>query len=232
MKETAEEKTTGSSFTKVPLQWSARKDVPLLMRVIVAYIYTRANIDNMDWGLVAADIVNQWGLPKSTVSGAMKELESKGIIRLIGWKKNKGKFPSKVFQIDREKLETLMTPPSPPVRMANRHGSIDEPPRFNRRTATVRVANLEEDVLKEEDKKKSTKEEPKIGGSSESPSFTKPTVSESKPSAIVTEFLSKSLKEQKEWLADIEANRTMLQDLKAGKEVRWTNDFEDYFANM
>jgi hypothetical protein len=50
--------------------------------------------------------------------------------------------------------------------------------------------------------------------------------------AVVEEFLSKSPREQVEWLDDIEANRTMRKDLKAGKDVRWTKEFEDYFANL
>jgi uncharacterized protein YdeI (YjbR/CyaY-like superfamily) len=54
----------------------------------------------------------------------------------------------------------------------------------------------------------------------------------SKPSPVVEEFLSKSPKEQVEWLDSVEANKTMLKDLKAGKDVKWTKTFEDYFANM
>lgn len=57
-----------------------------------------------------------------------------------------------------------------------------------------------------------------------------------KPSEIVQELLSKSPKEQVEWLGRVdartEANRTMEKDLRAGKDVLMTPEFEDYFANQ
>ena len=49
---------------------------------------------------------------------------------------------------------------------------------------------------------------------------------------IVEELLSKSPKEQVEWLDAVEANKTTERDLKAGKDVKWTNASVDYFANM
>jgi hypothetical protein len=153
MKETTEENTSSNFFTMVPPTWSRREDVPLEKRVIVAYIYTRANIETKDWELVAANIVNMWGLAKSTVSTVMKELERCGVIHFTGWKRNGGDFPSKMFRIDRAALEKFMSPPPEPVHQANRYGSSCEPPRFKRRTATVSVANLEEERKEDADKK-------------------------------------------------------------------------------
>jgi hypothetical protein len=49
--------------------------------------------------------------------------------------------------------------------------------------------------------------------------------------SAVEEFLSKTPKEQNEWLDDVEANKTLVRDLRNGNDVRWTKAFEDYFAN-
>jgi len=130
-------KKTNKGFTKIPHTWSERKDVSLPMKVIVAYIYTRANIEEIEWGLSAADIAVTWGLPKSTVSKVLKELEGKSVIKVVEWKRTGGDFPSKIYRINRAELKKLMTPSTTAVHTVNCHGSSSEPPRFNRETATV-----------------------------------------------------------------------------------------------
>ena len=160
---------TGNDFTRVPFNWSSRIEYSLEKRVAVAYIATRANIQEIEWELVAADIVKMWGISKATVSKIMKWLESIGVIHFIELRKISGDFASKIYRIDRTQLEKLMTPTDSTVRHTNRHGSSGEPPRFATRTATVPLANLEEEV-KEESNKKSLEEEEK----SEIPSFFNP----------------------------------------------------------
>ena len=301
-----------NTYTQVPFKWSEREDVSLPMKVIVAYIYTRANIEKFEWELVAADIAVSWGLPKSTVSKVLKELEGRGVIKVVGWKRTGGDFPSKVYRIDRAELKKLMTPSTTAVHTVNCHGSSCEPPRFNRRTATVSVMNLQEDSNKKIDKKISEEEEkseiPPIFNSasgstpprksfdelfedifgavasgknktqdlSESAAFpsenptetpmatdTKEETNDSSacpaanadnnnhpiPSArpeklgelpvltpprrsAVDELLSLPPKEQLKWLDAVEANESMVPNLRAGKDVPMTEVFKDYFANM
>lgn len=223
--------TTNESFTSVPFSWSARKDIPLPMKVIVAYISTRANIEALEWELVAADIVNMWGLPKATVSKVLKQLESQGAIKVAGWRKQARNFPSKIYRIDRSELEKVMNPPAVAVHPGNRRGSSSEPHQFIRGTAPVPPVNLEEEV-KEEINKKSLEEEEKSGaGDSECQSVEKPSAAISKRTAVDT-FLSKSPKEQVAWLDRIEANKTMEKDLRSGKDVLMTTKFEEFFANF
>jgi hypothetical protein len=152
--------STGDDFTRVPFNWSPRIEYSLEKRVAVAYIATRANIQEIEWELVAADIVKMWGISKATVSKIMKWLESIGVIHFVELRRVSGDFPSKIYRIDRTQLEKLMTPPDFTVRHTNRHGSSSEPPRFATRTATVSLANLEEEA-KEENNKKSPEEEEK-----------------------------------------------------------------------
>lgn len=308
MGNTVKENSTGTFFTNVPDHWSARKDVPLAKKVIVAYIYTRANIENMDWELVATDIVNLWGIGKSTVSRVIRDLAKQGVIQYTETRKIKNnEWASKIFKIDRQALHNLMNPKPDAVPLRNRTSSIVEPHQFRGGTAPVPSGNLEEE-LKEENNKKSTKEE----GKTEFPLFIKP-VNRSTPIKRITDeqfddifgavlkktnketsasaaipsnnptatpqttdtkkemndssarpadaarnnlpipsarpmkcgeapkavpkrsavekFLSKTPKEQNEWLDDVEANKTLVRNLRNGKDVRWTKAFEDYFAN-
>jgi SOS-response transcriptional repressor LexA len=161
MGKTAEENSKSTFFTNVPDYWSNRKGVPLAMKVIVAYIYTRANIENMDWELVAADIANEWGIGKSTVSRVIKDLEKRGVIRHTETRKiKKDEWPSKIFKIDRQALQNLMDSKPDAVPPRNHTGSIVEPHQFHGGTAAVPSGNLEEE-LKEENNKKSTEEEGK-----------------------------------------------------------------------
>jgi hypothetical protein len=51
-------------------------------------------------------------------------------------------------------------------------------------------------------------------------------------SSAVERFSSCSPKEQLEWLEDIEADKTMEEDLRNGMEVRMTAKFIEYFANL
>ena len=149
---------TGNEFTRVPFNWSSRTEFSLERRVAVAYIATRANIQEIEWELVAADIVKMWGISKATVSKIMKWLESIGVIHFVELRKVSGDFPSKIYRIDRTQLEKLMTPSDSTVRHTNRHGSSSELPRFATRTATVSLANLEEDTKRRIDKKSLEKE--------------------------------------------------------------------------
>jgi len=311
MEKTTEENSTGTFFTKVPDYWSRRKDVSLAMKVTVAYIYTRSNIEELDWELIAADIVNLWGIGKSTVSRVIRNLEKRGVIRHTETRKIKSdEWASKIFRIDRKALQNLMESRPDAVPPRNRTGSIVEPHQFHGGTAAVPRRNLEEE-LKEENNKKSTKEEEKFeissiykitglmpsskksfeeqfneifgavasginknqdySGSAASPSdnpVTTPQRTDAKkekddystrpsdaannnhpiPSArpgefgelpvarpkrsAVERFSNCSPKEQLEWLADVEANKTMEEDLRAGKDVRMTAKFAEYFGNM
>src|SRR6185437_6632834 len=106
------------------------------------------------------------GISKATVSKIIKWLKSIGVIHFVELRKASGDFPSKIYRIDRIQLEKLMTPPNTAIRQTNCHGSASVPPRFATRTATVSLANLEEDT-KRRIKKKSPEEE----GKSEIPSF-------------------------------------------------------------
>jgi hypothetical protein len=236
MKETTEENTS-NYFTMVPLDWGARKDVKPIPKLIVAYIYTRANIETIDWELVAADVVKMLGLKKGAVSNVMKWLEQQGVIHFTGWKRKGEKFPSKMFHIDRAALEKFMSPPPLAVHTANRHGSSCEPPRFKRRTATVSVANLEEEVNKKTEKK-ILEVEQKTERRFEQPPVTTAAVPESstpKQSAVVAEFLSKSPREQVAWLDAADARKSLakdLKDLKAGKDVAMTPALAEEFANL
>jgi len=162
-----EQISTDTFFTKVPDHWSRRKDVPLAMKVIVAYIYTRANIEKMDWELVAADIVNLWGIGKSTVSRVLKDLAKRGVIQHTETRKIKtDAWASKIFKINREALNNLMNQKPVAVPPRNRTSSIVEPHQFRGETAAVSLENLEEDT-KRRIKKKSLEEE----GKSEIPSI-------------------------------------------------------------
>ena len=223
--------TTNADFTRMPHTWSCRKDVPLAKRVIVAYIFTRANITEMEWELVAADIVNIWGLSKGTVSKTMKDLEKQCVIQLTELRKKSGDFPSKIYRINRVELEKLMTPPITAVHTVNCHGSSREPPRFNRTTATVPPMNLEEE-RKEELKKKTLKEEKIPVQETEGSSFNEVAVTEPKLPECAVRFLEKTPKEQVALLEAEEANKTRAKDLKAGKEVLMTQEFAEHFANM
>jgi hypothetical protein len=312
MGKNAEENSTDTFFTRVPHTWSKRKDVPLAMKVIVAYIYTRANIENLDWELVAADVVNLWGIGKSTVSRVIRDLVKRGVIQHTETRKIKtDEWASKIFKIDRQALHNLMNEKPDAVPPRNRTSSIVEPPQFRGETAAVPLGNLEEE-LKEENNKKSLKEEGKsellsffnkFGGpmpskksfeeqfydifgavtsdekksqalsasaafpsdnptqtpittdtkeetndSSACPAFNAANNNHPIPSArpekmgklpvatsprrsAVDELLSLPPTEQVKWLDAVEANESMVENLKAGKDVPMTEAFKDHFAN-
>lgn len=160
MRKTTEETST-AAFTQVPHTWSRRQDVPLAKKVIVAYIYTRAKIESVEWELVAADIANQWAIGKATVSRVMRELKEKGVIHYTETRRiNKGEWPSKIFKINRNALHELMNSPANAVPSRNRSSSTVEPHQFRGETAPVPLANLEEE-LKEENNKKNPEKEAK-----------------------------------------------------------------------
>jgi hypothetical protein len=123
----------------------------------VAHIHTRSRIKEIEWLVIAQEIVEHCGVSKAIVSDTIKKLILSGILTYKETIKYHGQWASKMYSIDKVKLKEYMKKPvhsvnwtsSPteplPVHSVNRSGLPTEPRR-----------RQEEENIPEEDKKKKT----------------------------------------------------------------------------
>jgi predicted transcriptional regulator len=172
--------------------------------LIIAYLNLRGGLKKYTFN--QTDISNQTNIGKTVVRQYMKELVDEGVLNRRG---------KSFYKLNRQKMEELY--------YCNVSDS-DAYPSENDANVSESDTDASESVAIHSSDLNSRKLD-------SSKLHTKKNTVPQLP-AIAEELLSKSSKEQVEWLDDVEANKTLVRDLRNGKDVRWTKAFEDYFANL
>ncbi len=206
-----------TNFTAIPESWMKRADIRPPFKLIMGRLFTLSNIDNAEPEISASGLAEQTGLSWDSADRAIKKLERAGVLNFKESRRKAGGYPFKVHTINRPKLMAFLeVPASADGGRSSASGGCSHPLAAD--MASARSG------LKEEEKECTIKNVQKKGH----PEKTKAP----KHSPVIEEFLSKSPREQVEWLDAIEADKTMPEDLRAGKDVKWTKAFAEHFANM
>lgn len=212
-------KTTKAVGDRLPCGMVSLKmfQIPKSKALIIAYLNLRSRLPNFTFN--QTDISNQTDIGKTVVRQYMKELENEGVLN------RKGKGHS-FYKLNRQRMDELYY-------TVSESDLIESDSDTGLSESDTDVSESDTDVS-ESDAIHSSKPNSRKSDSSDlhSSELDSKQTSVPKPSPVIEEFLSKSPKEQAEWLDAVDANRTMRGDLKAGKDVKWTNEFADHFANM
>ena len=170
--------------------------------MIIAYLDLRSGLKNYTFN--QQDISNKTTIGKTGVRRCLKELTAEGVLS------RKGKS---FYKLNLERIKELYYEAS----------ESDFNVSFSDTDASKNDTDVSESDAIHSSKIKSSSLKTSELDSSEANAPELP--------AIVKELLSKSPKEQAAWLARIDANKTMENDLRSGKDVMMTAQFEDNFAN-
>ena len=177
--------------------------------LIIAYLDLRGGLKKYTFNW--RDISNQTNIGRTVVNHYLNELVAEGVLN------RKGKS---FYKLNRQKMEELYYAKDGSDSDFNRsesniNGSENDPNRSE--SDPIHSSNLNSRILES-----SSLDSRKLDTSGSK---------EPELPAIVKELLSRSPKEQVEWLDRIEANKTMQDDLRTGKDVPMTAQFEEEFAN-
>lgn len=185
--------------------------------LIIAYLNLRGGLKKYAFNV--SDISKKTNIGKTVVRKKMKELEAEGVLNRSGLS---------FYKLNRQKLEELY--------YCGEVSEFDKGLSESDNKASendTHVSETDNDASESDSIHSSNLDSIKLQTNKlDSSSLDSSEKQKTKLPECVVKFLEKSPKEQLALLDNIEANKTMAKDLREGKEVRWTGNFVDQFANM